>query len=130
MEEINRRSALTIGLATAAATPLFALATPTGAAEIVPKYGPNDGKELAPGVRLVEVGKWDSDMKGIKSVLVLDVVFQPGAADKESAMDNDMVCLSPPASSPSRRRTPTGNLTLRKVSTIPAAKAQRTMPRT
>ena len=93
MEEINRRSALTIGLATAAATPLFALATPTGAAEIVPKYGPNDGKELAPGVRLVEVGKWDSDMKGIKSVLVLDVVFQPGAADKESVMDNDMVCF-------------------------------------
>jgi hypothetical protein len=93
MEEINRRSALTIGLATAAAMPLFALATPAGAAEIVPTYGPNDGKEIAPGVRLVEVGKWGSDMTGIKSVLVLDVVFQPGAADKESVMDNDMVCF-------------------------------------
>jgi hypothetical protein len=69
MEEINRRSALTIGLATAAAMPLFALATPAGAAEIVPTYGPNDGKEIAPGVRLVEVGKWGSDMTGIKSVL-------------------------------------------------------------
>lgn len=93
MEEINRRSALTIGLATAAATPLFALATPAGAAEIVPTYGPDDGTEIAPGVRIVEVGTWDSDMTGIKSVQVLDAVFQPGAADKESVMDNDMVCF-------------------------------------
>ena len=87
MKEINRRSALALGLSTAAATPLFALATPAGAAEIVPTYGPNDGKESAPGVRIVEVGTWDSDMTGIKSVQVLDVVFQPGAADKESVMD-------------------------------------------
>ena len=93
MEEINRRSAMALGLATAAATPLFALAAPAGAAEIVPTYGPNDGKEIAPGVRLVEVGTWDSDMTGIKSVLVLDAVFQPGAADKESVMDNDMICF-------------------------------------
>ena len=92
MEEITRRSALTIGLATAAATPLFALVTPAGAAEIVPTYGPNDGTEIAPGVRIVEVGKWDSDMTGIKSIQILDAVFQPGAADKESVMDNDMVC--------------------------------------
>jgi hypothetical protein len=93
MEEINRRSAVALGLATAAATPLFALATPAGAAEIVPAYGPNDGEEIAPGVRLVEVGTWDSDMTGIKSVQVLDAVFQPGAADKESVMDNDMICF-------------------------------------
>ena len=84
---------MTMGLATAAATPLFALATPAGAAEIVPTYGPNDGKEIAPGVRIVEVGTWDSDMTGMKSVLVLDAVFQPGAADVESVMDNDMVCF-------------------------------------
>jgi hypothetical protein len=93
MEEINRRSALTIGLATAAVTPLFALAKPAGAAEIVPTYGPDDGQEIAPGVRMVEVGTWDSDMTGIKNVLILDVVFQRGAADKESVMDNDMVCF-------------------------------------
>jgi hypothetical protein len=93
MEEINRRSALTIGLATAAATPLFALATPAGAVEIVPTYGPNDGKEIAPGVRIVEIGKWDFEKTGIKNILVVDAVFQPGAADKESVMDNDMVCL-------------------------------------
>jgi mannose-6-phosphate isomerase-like protein (cupin superfamily) len=93
MEEINRRSALALCLGTAAATPLFALATPAGAAEIVPAYGPNDGKEIAPGVRIVEVGTWDSDMTGIKSIQVVDAVFQPGAASKESVMDNDMVCF-------------------------------------
>jgi glyoxylate utilization-related uncharacterized protein len=38
-------------------------------------------------------GTWDSDMTGIKSVQVLDAVFQPGAADKESVMDNDMICF-------------------------------------
>jgi hypothetical protein len=92
MEEINRRSAMALGLATAAATPLFALATPAGAAEIVPAYGPNDGKEIAPGVRLVEVGTWQSEMTGIKSVLVHDAVFQPGAAAK-AVMENDMICF-------------------------------------
>jgi hypothetical protein len=64
-----------------------------GAAEIVPTYGPNDGKEIAPGVHIVEIGKWDFEKTGIKSILVLDAVFQPGAADKESVMDNDMVCF-------------------------------------
>jgi hypothetical protein len=93
MEDLNRRSAMALGLTVAAATPLVALATPAGAAEIVPAYGPNDGDEIAPGVRLVEVGTWDSDMTGIKSVLVMDAVFQPGAADKESVMDNDMICF-------------------------------------
>jgi mannose-6-phosphate isomerase-like protein (cupin superfamily) len=93
MEDLNRRSAMALGLTVAAATPLVALATPAGAAEIVPTYGPNDGDEIAPGVRLVEVGTWESDMTGIKSVLVMDAVFQPGAADKESVMDNDMICF-------------------------------------
>jgi hypothetical protein len=93
MEEINRRSALALGLATAAAMPLFASATPAGAAEIVPAYGPNDGKEIAPGVRIVEVGTWNSEIPGIKNVKVLDAVFQPGAADKGEVMDNDMICF-------------------------------------
>ena len=93
MEDLNRRSAMALGLTVAAATPLVALAMPAGATEIVPAYGPKDGDELAPGVRLVKVGTWDSDMTGIKSVQVLDAVFQPGAADKESVMDNDMICF-------------------------------------
>ena len=93
MEDLNRRSAMALGLTVAAATPLVALATPAGAAEIVPAYGPNDGEEIDPGIRMVEVGTWDSDMTGIKSVQVIDIVYQPGAADTESAMDNDMICF-------------------------------------
>ena len=93
MEDLNRRSAMALGLTAAAVVPLVALARPARAAEIVPAYGPNDGKQIAPGVRLVEVGTWDSVMTGIKSVLVVDAVFQPGAADIESVMDNDMICF-------------------------------------
>ena len=66
MEDIDRRSALALGMVTAAATPLLALATPAGAAELVPEYGPNGGVEDAPGIRIVEVGTWESDMTGIK----------------------------------------------------------------
>ena len=86
MEDLNRRSAMALGLTAAAAVPLVALARPAGAAEIVPAYGPNDGEELSPGVRMVEVGTWDSDMTGIKSVQVLDIIYQPGAADVEEAI--------------------------------------------
>ena len=93
MEDLNRRSAMALGLTAAAAVPLVALARPAGAAEIVPAYGPNDGKELSPGVRMVEVGTWDSDMTGIKSVQVLDIIYQPGAADVEEAMEADMICF-------------------------------------
>jgi hypothetical protein len=32
-------------------------------------------------------------MTGIKSVQVIDIVFQPGAADVEAVMDQDMVCF-------------------------------------
>ena len=84
MEDLNRRSAMALGLTAAAAVPLVALARPAGAAEIVPAYGPNDGEELSPGVRMVEVGTWDSDMTGIKSVQVLDIIYQPGAADSSA----------------------------------------------
>ena len=93
MNELNRRSALTLGAAIAAATPILALARSAAAAEIVPTYGPNDGTELSPGVRLIEVGTFDSDMTIAKKIQILDIVYQPGAADIESAMDNDMVCF-------------------------------------
>jgi quercetin dioxygenase-like cupin family protein len=92
MEHMNRRSALALGLAATAATPLAGLATPAAAKYASKDYGPTEGKEIAPGVRVVEVGKWDSIMTGTKSIVVVDVVFQPGAADVESVMDNDMLC--------------------------------------
>jgi hypothetical protein len=92
MGEIDRRSALMFGLATAGTTLVSAdpaLAQP---------YRPDEGKELAPGVRLVEVSERDA-MHGRDSVLpaykrikVVDVVLQPKATEKSDTMPNDMVC--------------------------------------
>ena len=84
MEEINRRSALALGVATAAATPLVYFGDARECCRIIPEYGPNDGKEVAPGVR---VGgsrhRWIRYMVAAKSVLVVDAIFQPGATDTE-----------------------------------------------
>jgi hypothetical protein len=91
MEQLNRRSALSLSLIGGAATSLFAFAAPAGAKEL--NYGPNDGKELSPGRRLVELGSINSQIAAYKSITMIDVIYQPGAADpKEEIMDNDMVC--------------------------------------
>lgn len=92
MDDINRRSTLTLGLAAAAATPLFAFAKPAGAA--VPAYGPNDGMDIGSGRRMVEVGTQESQITAYKSIKIIDIVYQPGAADPVDApvMDMDMVC--------------------------------------
>ncbi|MEP9389771.1 hypothetical protein [Mesorhizobium sp. KR9-304] len=89
MDSLNRRSAMALGL-TAAAVPFFAVATSARAAK---HYGPDEGKELAPGVRLVEVGAGNSDIPAYKSIQIVDVVFQPGAVAPATVMDNDMVCM-------------------------------------
>jgi quercetin dioxygenase-like cupin family protein len=86
MEDVNRRSALALGL-TVAATPLFA-SMPAAAKT----YGPKEGKEIHPGVRLIEVGTRESVIPACKSVAIVDIVFEPGAVAPEEAMDNDMVC--------------------------------------
>ena len=88
MKHINRRTALTAGLSVAA-MPLVA-----GAAGAVPKaYGPTDGKELSPGVRMVELGTRDSNIAAYKTVQMADIVYQPGAADPPGeVMEADMVC--------------------------------------
>jgi quercetin dioxygenase-like cupin family protein len=88
MDSLNRRSAMALGL-TAAAAPLFIVATPARAAK---HYGPNEGKEIAPGVRLIEVGTGNSDIPAYKSIQIVDIVFQPGAVAPATTMDNDMVC--------------------------------------
>ncbi|TPL83794.1 hypothetical protein FJ941_11035 [Mesorhizobium sp. B2-3-13] len=85
---MNRRSAIALGLTAAAATPLFAL---TAHAK-TKKYGPKDGKEIAPGIRVVEVGTGNADIPAYKSISIVDVVFQPGAHAPQTVMDNDMVC--------------------------------------
>ena len=92
MNLIDRRSTLALGLTAAAGAPLFALATPARAAG-APAYGPNDGKELSPGRRLVEVGTAPSEIAAYKNVKIVDVVYQPGAADPtEAVMDMDIIC--------------------------------------
>src|SRR5919107_6347568 len=91
-ELMSRRSAVTLGLSAIAAAPLFASATSAKAAGS-PNYGPTDGRELSPGRRLVEIGEIPSDMDAYKVIKVVDVVYQPGAADPtEAVMDSDMVC--------------------------------------
>lgn len=87
MEDMNRRSAMALSLMVAA-TPLMTLAAPA----VAKTYGPDEGKEIAPGVRLVEVGTRDSVISAYKSISIADIVFQPGAVFPESPMDNDMVC--------------------------------------
>ena len=88
MEEISRRSAIALGLTVATATPLFGFA----ASAATKTYGPDEGTELAPGVRAIEVGTRESVIPAYKSIQILDLVFQPGAALAESEMMDDMVC--------------------------------------
>ena len=63
MEDMNCRSAVALGLTVAAATPLVALATPAVAA----MYGPDEGKEYHPGVRVIMLGKRDSMISGLQT---------------------------------------------------------------
>ena len=87
METVNRRSTLALGL-TMAATPLIVSATPAAAQT----YGPDEGKEVAPGVRVVALGERASVIPAYKMVKLRDVVIQPGAKTPDNVMKNDMLC--------------------------------------
>jgi quercetin dioxygenase-like cupin family protein len=89
MEKINRRSALALGLtAVATATPVLLFGAPVAAAT----YGPEEGQEMHPGVRMIMLGKRDSKIAAYKNVQLSDTVFQPGSTWPDEAMPNDMVC--------------------------------------
>ena len=88
MEDIDRRVALALGL-TVTAMPVLAWPTPAAAATT---YGPNEGKELHPGIRLIELGTRESTISAYKKISMVDVVFQPKAVYPEEAMPNDIVC--------------------------------------
>ena len=88
MEDINRRSTLGLGLTVAAVTPLVTLTTPAMAA----MYGPDEGKEYHPGVRVIMLGKRDSMIAAYKQVQLSDTVFQPGSTWPDEPVPNDMVC--------------------------------------
>ena len=90
MEAISRRSALAASLG-AAATPTLMLPV----AALARTYGPTEGKEIAPGVRLVDLGTRESTIPAYKTIALADVIFQPGKAFPETPMESDMVCHVP-----------------------------------
>jgi hypothetical protein len=93
MGEIDRRSALMIGLASAGTVLTVA---DSARAQM---YRPDEGRQVEPGVRVVDIAKRemmhgrDAVLPGYKRIKVVDVVFQPGTTEKSDAMRNDMVCL-------------------------------------
>lgn len=128
-EIMNRRSAVTLGLSAVAAAPLFASTTSAKAAG-APNYGPADGRELSHGRRLVEIGEIPSEMEAYKSIKVVDVVYQPGAADpKEAVMDVDMMCYIL-AGEFSIKKTGKEPYTVKEATSTPAGRAKRTRPPT
>ena len=90
MRDFDRRTAAALGLAAAT----VALATPQAAtAETYgPSYGPDDGQQRAPGVRMVDISKRPSEMPAYKTASMRDIIYQPGAKTASPTMMNDMVC--------------------------------------
>jgi quercetin dioxygenase-like cupin family protein len=70
-------------------TAASALVLPTTAG--AQTYGP-EGKELAPGVRQVDLGEGDSVLPAYKMLKLRDIVIQPGAKTPDNVMKNDMLC--------------------------------------
>ena len=85
MTDMDRRSTLAVGFVTASL-----LALPKSA--VAETYGSDEGKELAPGVRQVNLGKREAMVPNYKTVSMRDIVYQPGASTANPAMGNDMVC--------------------------------------
>ena len=88
MEDLNRRSAMTLGLTVAAAVPLAVLPSAAGAE----MYAADAGKEVMPGVRMVALGEWPVNFGGYKRAVANDYVMGPGTAFPEETMKNDMLC--------------------------------------
>ena len=89
MEDINRRVALTLGLAAAPGLAFGASAEEATPAEA--PYAPDFGKEIAPGVRQVDLGVAPSKLSGYKTVSMRDLVFQPGANTFDPMTQSDMI---------------------------------------
>lgn len=88
MDSVNRRSALAFALATAATLP--ALLIPTVAS--AQRYRADEGTQIAPGVRRVELSKRASEIPTYATVSMVDLVFQPRSKYANPAMASDMVC--------------------------------------
>jgi quercetin dioxygenase-like cupin family protein len=80
MSDIDRRSTFALGLMT------VAFAASTAAAQT------SGGREIAPGVRVVDLGERESILPAYKKLKMRDVVIQPGSATPDNVMMNDMLC--------------------------------------
>ncbi|HEY3144704.1 MAG TPA: hypothetical protein VGJ75_00065 [Dongiaceae bacterium] len=87
MTSITRRSAFALGMA----APVLALPQQAEAAGDL--YGPDAGKEILPGIRQIDLGKFPVGFGGYKSTVVTDYAAAPGAEFPDDVMKNDMVCL-------------------------------------
>jgi hypothetical protein len=86
MTRLTRRSAFALGMI----VPAFALPQQAAAADM---YGADAGKEILPGVRQIDLGKFPIDFGGYKSAVVTDYASAPGSEFPDDVMKNDMVCL-------------------------------------
>jgi quercetin dioxygenase-like cupin family protein len=84
MENIDRGSMLGLGVGTSTLV-LPAMAT-------AQTYGPTEGRELAPGVRQVDLRNRDPLIPAYKKIRMRDIVIAPGAKTAEREMMNDMLC--------------------------------------
>jgi quercetin dioxygenase-like cupin family protein len=80
MSNIDRRSATT-------ALGLMAVAFATRTAE-----AQSAGRDVGPGVRIMDLGERDSILPSYKKLKMRDVVVQPGASTPDNMMMNDMLC--------------------------------------
>ena len=87
MMNVDRRGAVALGLVTAA------LATPRPASAQM--YGPTEGKEVGPGIRMIDHGERPSTIPAYKKIQMLDLIIAPGTVDAESMMSADMICTCP-----------------------------------
>src|SRR5215207_3822894 len=90
MKDIDRRSTVALGLATAAVPASMLTAARPAAAQT---RGPAEGREIAPGVRQIDLSPpRPSKIQGFRTVSMRDIVIQPGAEIPEHPMDNPMLC--------------------------------------
>lgn len=88
MKGLDRRSALKLSVLSAAALPAL---LKSGSA-LAQMYGPDEGKELAPGVRAIQLTTKPSHIPAYETISMRDIVFEPGAEGGGPEMPNDMVC--------------------------------------
>ena len=87
MDGVSRRAALGFAVTGAALSSGALLYSVPGEA-----YGADEGQELAFGVRRVELSKGEAIIPRAKTVVLRDVVFQPGSLLPTTTMTGDMIC--------------------------------------